>query len=149
MFTVPVICPIRNSYTFSFLACLLLVLILMVLIIIAWCLWLLNFHCRQVSGTQNLCIYLYNCSKKGLYLLFILFSSFLSWSKASLCYCRPTALFISKEQGLCFIIFFISLPNTAMPERLWQKYMIFKHHDLKICTEVRAETWYAVLITNH
>lgn len=84
----------------------------------------LNFHCRQVSGTQNLCIYLYNCSKKGLYLLFILFFSFLSWSKASLCYCRPTALFISKEQGLCFIIFFISLPNTAMPERLWQKYMI-------------------------
>lgn len=88
----------------------------------------LNFHCCQVSGTQNLCNYLHNCSKKKKkepYLLFILFSSFLSWSKASLCYCRPTALCISKEQGLCFIIFFISLPNTTMPERLWQKYTIF------------------------
>lgn len=88
----------------------------------------LNFHfkCQELKIYATTYITVAKKKKKkGPYLLFILFSSFLSWSKASLCYCRPTALCISKEQGLCFIIFFISLPNTTMPERLWQKYTIF------------------------
>lgn len=122
--TFPVICPSRNSYTFGFLACLLLVLILMVhMIIIAWSFQLFSIfiavRCQELEIYAATFITV--AKKRRPYLLFILFSSFPSWRKARSRYCGPTALCISKEQGFNLITFFISLPNTKMPKRPWQQ----------------------------
>lgn len=130
IFLLYIICPHRNSYIFSFLACLLLTLVLMVhVIIIAWSLWLFSIftttRCRELeiySTTYR------TVAKRGLTYFLFHFLCSSAGAKPAHVTVAPQLYLYQRKGGLYLITYLISFKILKYKKKNPQeKIYDFKH----------------------